>query len=104
MSDASVKRSYQAKVGQRLTIRLPEIPLTRDTEFLRLEQTAYGDLDCFLEDRDDEGEGTIYPTSITGVAVSTGEKHFVIQACDSLTGEEIPGVQPLDISIKVADV
>ena len=93
---------YKAKPGQFLTIDLPRIPLTRYTEFVRLDKQTFGDVGCFVESEPpDQEEGSLLPRQIAGQARCPGEFHILLRAVDSLSGEEIPNVPPLDIVVQV---
>jgi hypothetical protein len=93
---------YKAKAGDLVRIDLPKIPLTRFTEFLQLEKKKKGDLDCFIEQSiPPEGEGSLLPTQIVGRAVCPGKVHIILRAVDSLSGQEIPDVEPIDIIVEV---
>lgn len=97
-----VPHHYSARVGDRLAISLPRIPLTRYTEFLRLEPEKQGDLNCFAEEpAPDLGEGVLLPHYIVGKAIRPGKLHIVLHATDSLSGERLCGVEPLDIAIEI---
>ena len=94
---------YRVKVGEEFKIRLPKLPLTADTEFLTLVTKSHGS-DCVIEHPEiDKGEGNILPQEITGIATKVGSKHYVIQAVDAISEEEIKGIEPLDIEIEVEE-
>ncbi len=95
---------YTAKVGDSISISLPRIPFTRFTEFLQVEQERQGDLECFIEERvTEQGEGSLLPREISGRTVCPGELHIVLSAKDSLSGERIADVEPLDIVVEVQE-
>jgi hypothetical protein len=97
-------QKYKIKVGESLTIGLPRIPITRYTEYLKLQKEKQGDLDCFIEELEPElGEGFLLPRQIIGRAVCPGRIHIILSAKDSISGETIPGVEPLDILVEVQD-
>lgn len=99
-----VPHYYRAKVGDFLEISLPKVPLTRYTEFLRLEKEKKGDLNCFVEEQaPDQGEGSLLPRQISGRTVCPGTLHIVLSAKDALSGERVPNVEPLDIVVEVED-
>lgn len=103
LHSGQVPQHYVVKTGEVLEIILPKIPLTRHTEFLLLEGEKFGDIDSFLEmtPTPQQGEGTILLNKIKGRAIHPGKVHFVWRAKDSLSGEEIPDVQPLHIVVEV---
>ena len=97
-----VRSRYTARAGDYLRIELPRVPMTRYTEFVRLDKEKRGDTACFAEmEPPDAGEGTLLPTQIVGRAVCPGRLHIVLRAVDSLSGKEIPDVQPFDIVIEI---
>ncbi|HEX3186952.1 MAG TPA: hypothetical protein VHQ94_19295 [Pyrinomonadaceae bacterium] len=95
-------RRYIAQAGQYLKIDLPKLPLTRYTEFVRLHKETFGDTNCFVElDSPDEGEGSLLPRQIRGRAICPGKFHILLRAVDSLSGQQIPNVSPIDIVVEV---
>jgi hypothetical protein len=99
-----IPHHYRARVGERLEISLPRVPLTRHTEFLQLEKEKRGDLDSFVEEpAPEQGEGSLVPRQIVGRTLRPGKLHIVLSAKDSVSGEEIAGVEPLDILVEVED-
>src|SRR5689334_3083204 len=94
-------KHYQVKAGDDLRIQLPSIPLTKYTEFLNLEKSLAGDLHCFVEAPEPSQDGVLLPREVRGKAVCPGEIRIILQAVNRLSGEKIPGVQPLEIVIKV---
>jgi hypothetical protein len=95
---------YKARVGEYIKIVLPRIPMTRYTEFVQLEKEKWGDLNCFVEEQaPDVGEGSLLPRQIFGRAVRPGKLHIVLSAKDILSGQKIPGVEPLNILVEVQD-
>ena len=102
LHSSALPRRYRAKTGEFLTINLPRIPLTRYTEFVRLDKKTFGDIGCFIEtDAPDQEEGSLLPRQIAGQARCPGEFHILLRAVNSLSGEEIPNVRPLDIVVEV---
>jgi hypothetical protein len=93
---------YKAKPGDFVTINLPRLPLTRYTEYLRMDRENWGDLNCFVEETPEpQGEGSLLPRHIRGQAVCPGTIHIVLSARDRLSGQQISGVEPLDIVVEV---
>jgi hypothetical protein len=91
------------KVGEVFHIKLPNVPMTRYTEFLQFKKTKFGDVDCIQENlSSDRGEGTILPQFISVMAIYPGRVQLVLRAMDSLSKEEIPDVKPLEIVIEVS--
>lgn len=104
LHSSRVPQLYKARVGESLRIGLPQIPMTRYTEFVQLEKEKWGDLNCFVEERvPNLGEGSLLPRQIFGKAISPGKLHIVLSAKDRLSGQKIPGVEPLDIVVEVQD-
>jgi hypothetical protein len=94
---------YRVKVGEEFKIKLPKLPLTADTEFLQLVTKSHGS-DCVIEQPEiDRGEGNLLPQEITGIATKAGSKHYVIQAVDAISQEEVKGIEPLDIELEVEE-
>jgi hypothetical protein len=101
LHSAPVAQSYRAKAGDYLDIELPQIPLTRYTEFVQLKAERRGDIGSFAEvESPEEGEGTLLPRRITVRAVRPGRMQIVLRAVDALSGEDLPDVEPLDIEVE----
>src|SRR2546423_7315880 len=92
---------YKVKVGDALRIRLPGIPLTQYTQFLKLEKRLAGDLNCLAEEPELSQEGILLPRQMNIRALCPGEVRISLQAVHRLTGEATPGVQPLEIVVEV---
>ena len=98
----NVDRHYKAAVGDSVVIDLPRIPLTRQTEFVQLATEKSGDIDAFQEAYEVNWmEGVLSPDTIVGKAVKPGTIHFILKAIDSLTGDEMPEVDPIDIVVEI---
>lgn len=96
------KRLYKAQVGEEISIELPRVPLTGDTEFLQLKTEIEGEE--ILEEMSatgSSGEGLLMPRSLIRRALKPGKSRIVIRAYDSLTQARIPDVEPLDIEIEI---
>jgi len=80
--------------------------LKREHRIVRLDKETFGDTNCFVElDSPDEGEGSLLPRQIRGRAICPGKFHILLRAVDSLSGQQIPNVSPIDlISKMIADV
>jgi len=99
-----VKKKYTAKSGENLSIELPQIPMTRYTQFIKLKKETHGDVDSFKESSGNEiGEGTISPSEIRGKAVQSGTVNFTLTAVDRISGEEIPDVEPINITLNIEE-
>ncbi len=97
-----VKQNYTAKSGQTLRIELPRIPMTRHTQFVGLKRETHGDVNSFVETSgENAGEGIIAPAEIHGTAVHSGTINFTLTAIDRISGEEIPDVKPLNITVNI---
>ncbi|MBM3225348.1 MAG: hypothetical protein FJZ47_16310 [Candidatus Tectomicrobia bacterium] len=93
-----------AKVGDRLHIRLPHIPMTRYTEFLCFEPEKQGDIDCFAEEPPaEEGEGLLLPSEIVGRALRPGRLHIIVNASDSSSGARVSEIEPFSIVIDIQE-
>lgn len=102
LHSVAVPHLYTAKAGDYLKIELPKVPLTRYTEFVRLDKEKRGDMGCFAEmEPPDTGEGTLLPHQIVGRAICPGTLHIVLRAVDIFSGAEIPDVKPLDIVVEI---
>ena len=99
----SIVKHYRAKVGDALTIQFPSVPLTYATQYLKLARTTEGDLNCFVEEATDSLEGMLFPTQILGRADCPGEIRIKLEAVDRLSDEKIPGVEPLEIVIRIEE-
>ncbi len=95
---------YRVTVGKKVKIKLPQLPLTADAEFLQLTIKSYGS-DCVKEQcAIDEGEGYLIPQEVTGIATKAGSKHYVIQVVNALSQEKIKNIDNLDIILDVEEV
>lgn len=102
LHSSQVTQLYKAKVGEYLRIGLPQIPMTRHTQFVRLDKEKRGDVDCFIEEPvSGSGEGSLLPRQIIGKAVHPGKLSIILSAKDRLSGQKISGVEPLDIVVEV---
>lgn len=100
----AIKQNYTAKSGETLLIELPKIPMTRHTQFVELRTETHGDVDSFEETSGKEtGEGTIAPSEIRGKAIQSGTVNFTLRAVDRISGEEIPDVEPLNITLNIEE-
>lgn len=98
----SIEQNYTARSGETLRIQLPRIPMLRETQFLKLKRETRGDVESFVETSGMEsGEGVIAPTEIYGTAVSPGTVNIILKAVDRISGEEMPDVEPLRITVNV---
>ena len=95
------RRAYKVKVGEEVSIELPRVPLTAETEFLELRTEIHGDdiLEASAQ-KDESVEGRLLPRSLVRKTVKAGKTHVVVKAFDSLTQKEIPEVEPLDIEVE----
>lgn len=96
---APMQRHYRVKVGDTVSVELPRIPFTRETEFLRLQTSTRGD-SVQASAAGSSGEGRLHPGAIVGKAVRPGTTHVRVTAYDDLQGREMD-VAPLDIVIEV---
>ena len=104
LKSTPVNRNYKVKVGETVKIDLPSIPLTGATEFLQLEQEIQGDQESLLTEAVPfEGEGYLYPRQVISRAVCPGKVNIVVKAVDSLSGEEIPGVDRVNIEVDIEE-
>ena len=104
LKSTAVKRNYTVKVGETFKIDLPSIPLTGATEFLQLKQEIQGDQESLLaEVVPSEGEGYLSPRKLISKAVCPGKVNVVVKAVDSLSGEEIPGIDRVNIEVDIKE-
>lgn len=104
LKSTPVNRNYKVKVGETVKIDLPSIPLTGATEFLQLEQEIQGEQDSLLAEAVPlEGEGYLSPRQVISRAVCPGKVNIVVKAVDSLSGEEIPGIEPFHIEVDIEE-
>ena len=95
---AGIKESYRAEVGAAIDVRLPRLPITADTEFVRFNLNA-SDSAPFETAVPDFGEGVALPDHVTACASSPGSGFLRITAVDVLTEQAIPDVIPLEIEL-----
>jgi hypothetical protein len=104
LHSGSIRRHYKAKTGDVFGIELPRVPFTRSTEYLRLEREISGSRDCIVEEATpDPGEGAMLPRQIFARALCPGKAMIVLRAVDSLSGQEIPDVEPFRIEVEVEE-
>jgi hypothetical protein len=96
-----VRQHYRLQPGEEVSVELPHIPLTRQTEFLALTQEIKGDAAHFREAT--EGEGTLSPRRLQGRALRPGRTDIVLHAVDALSGQEIAEVKPFSIVVEVEE-
>ena len=94
----SVPHRYETRAGEWLTIKLPRVPLTRHTEYLRVEMDAEG---AELQTPDTSLEGSVLPRTIEVRPIAPGEAKVVFRAIDSRTRLPIADVDPLEITLHV---
>lgn len=98
-----IPRFYQIEVGENVTIALPRLPMTRYTEFVTLEPEEAGDIDNFrVRAASPEEEGMLAPQQIEVRGIRPGTLHLHLVARDSLTGEEIPGVERVNVTVEAS--
>ncbi len=103
--DASpVKRHYDLRVGQRVSIAFPSIPMNRFTEYVSLVPSKAGDLGTVVEKPvavRSSSEGMSVEQGVAVQALKPGQMSYVVRAVDTLTGHELPDVNPFEIEIIV---
>ena len=100
----SILQQYSVAVGETVTIDLPQIPLTGESEYWQINKEVRGAQRCFVEDASpSEQEGVLSPNQIYGQAVCPGELHIILRVVDFTSGKEIPDVKPLDIFIDIQE-
>lgn len=95
-----VDTEYVVKVGETAKVRLPKIPMTAETQFVQL-VTETDEKSAINKVQFQDGEGDLAPEEVEVKALSAGEAHLFVRAVDVLTNEDVPDVQPLDITIRV---
>ena len=104
LKSTPVNRNYTVKVGETVKIDLPSVPLTGATEFLQLEPEVHGDHESLIcEAIPFEGEGYLTPRQVVNRAVYPGKVNIVVKAVDSLSGEEISGIDPFNIEVNIEE-
>lgn len=102
LHNQAVRQHYKAQPGDEFAIELPQVPLTRHTEFLTLAREITGNQNCVIHEAAPSAtEGHLQPSRLMARAVRPGTAHIVLRAINSLSGEEIPDVEPLDIMVEV---
>lgn len=97
--------SYDISVGSKVVVVGPRVPMTRYTEFVSVEPEEDGDVNNFSvqEVAAGEEEGLLTPAGIMVKSIGPGILHLNFVAKDSLTGETIPGVNPVGVTIKARE-
>ena len=97
---AGVRERYRTRVGSTVDVRLPRLPITADTEFVKLGIDTPGSppFETFMPD---SGEGNALPAHIFAHAVRPGSGILRITAINALTQRPIPNVMPLEIELTV---
>ena len=97
---AGVREKYRARVGATIDVRLPRLPITGDTEFVRLDLHTSSSAP-FEAHVPEFGEGNALPDHIVAHAMHPGSGILRITAVDILTDTPIPDVVPLEIELTV---
>ena len=97
---SGIPANYRIRVGDTVDVRLPQLPITADTEFVRLDLEASG-VPHFETSVPDYGEGNMLPDHLQVTAVRPGSGILRITAVDALTQLPIPDVMPLNIKLTV---
>ena len=95
---------YNVHVGNRIIIRPPRLPMTRYTQFVSLEPQREGDIANFhiYPMSSPQEEGLVSPQGIEVQCIRPGVLHVNFVAKDILTGEVIPGVEPVGITVEAS--
>lgn len=98
----AMPRLYRIQVGKEIVIPLPRLPMTRYTEFVTLEPEEAGDVDSFRVRTASprEEEGSLMPQQIEVQGIRPGTLYVALIARDSLTGEAIPDVEPVNLTVE----
>ncbi len=96
------QRQYRIKVGDRISIPMPRIPMTRDTQYLSISPKIKDPKgSVIMETHPRAGEGHLGADRIDLVGSKLGECIISIEAADRLTGTLIQGVSPVEIILNV---
>ncbi len=102
--DRGAQDHYEVKVGDVLTIQLPRVPMTAETQFIQiasgLAPGASGALK--VEGSGTDFEGVHQPSEFVGRAVKPGRERILVQALDAFTHEPVEGVTPFEITVDVS--
>jgi hypothetical protein len=96
-----IQEHYNIDVGGDLVIAGPRVPMTRYTEFVCVDSEEEGDVANFLVQKAsvNEEEGVLAPREINVHSTGPGILRVNFVAKDSFTGEAIPGVEPVGITV-----
>ena len=97
---AGVREKYRTRVGATVDVSLPRLPITADSEFVKLDVSmpGYPPFETFVPDF---GEGNALPDHIFARALRPGSGVLRITAINALTQRPIPDVMPLEIELTV---
>ena len=100
----NIQQRYCIHVGNNIVVIGPRIPMTRYTEFVSVEPEKQGDINSFhvYTTTSNEGEGHLALQNVGVQSVGPGTLHLSFVAKDSLTGEAIEGVEPVNVTIEAA--
>jgi hypothetical protein len=92
---------YHIHVGNGVIVHGPRVPMTRYTEFVSVETEKGGDIASFrIRDAESpELEGLVGPQQVEVRSIGPGTLHLSFVATDSTTGEAIPGVEPVGVTV-----
>jgi hypothetical protein len=97
------RNHYSVRVGGPGVLVLgPRVPMTRYTEFVSVEPEEEGDVNSFdvQETTGYETEGVQATRTFRVVSKHPGTIQLRFVAKDRITGERIPGVQPVGVTIE----
>ena len=97
-----IPAKYQAKVGGAIEVKLPHVPITADTQFVRLDLDTSSVAPLRVE-VPDFGEGNALPDHIIVYCPQPGSGLVRVTALDALTEQPIPDVDPLEIELTATD-
>ena len=99
---SGIPATYHAKVGGTVRVKLPHVPMTADTQFVRFNLDT-SSAATFNTNVSDFGEGRALPGHITVYCSQPGSGLVRITALDAFTEQPLPNVTPLEIELSGTD-
>jgi predicted metalloenzyme YecM len=99
----AVRSHYTAKVGETIEIALPTVPMTAETEFVKIvsELQSADQASIAATGGSAKGEGTLSPNRLMATGIKPGRSRIVIRAQDAISNEPINTITPLEITVDV---
>ncbi len=95
------KGEIKIKRGEKIVLKLPDIPLIKETEDVRFQIELDGD-QIEIDDYE-EIEGRPVPREVKVSALKTGKSKLKINPLDAFTDESVDGIDPFEMDFTVEE-